>query len=197
MSVNLSAEQLDASELVRDVKAALDESGLAPESLVLEITESVLMRDTEKAIVRLEKLKALGVRLAIDDFGTGFSSLSYLKNLPCDSLKVPKPFLEELGDGGHATSLVRAIVELGRILGLTVVAEGVEEQRQWECLEELSCDLVQGYYFARPQSPERIAALLRRNVVAVDASSNESNAAPADQEPDDSSPLTSPAKAPL
>jgi diguanylate cyclase (GGDEF)-like protein len=172
ISVNISAEQLDSSDLVRDVKAALRQSGIAPGSLVLEITESVLMRNTEKAVARLEKLKGLGVRLAIDDFGTGFSSLSYLQNLPCDSLKVPKPFLDGVGDGGQATSLVRGIVELGRILGLTVVAEGVEQQRQWDCLEELSCDLVQGYYFARPQSAERIAALLRRHALAPIGSSS-------------------------
>jgi EAL domain-containing protein (putative c-di-GMP-specific phosphodiesterase class I) len=112
ISVNLSAQQLEASDLIRDVKGALRQSGLAPETLVLEITESVLMRNTDKAIARLEKLKALGVRLAIDDFGMGFSSLSYLRNLPCDSLKVPKPFLDGLGAGGQATSLVRGIVEL-------------------------------------------------------------------------------------
>ncbi len=176
ISVNLSAEQLDSSDLVRDVKAALRQSGLPRESLVLEITESVLMRNTDKAIARLEKLKSLGVRLAIDDFGTGFSSLSYLQNLPCDSLKIPKPFLDRLGDGGRAASLVRGIIELGRTLGLTVVAEGVEQARQWECLEELSCDLVQGYYFARPQSAERIEALLRRHSVAQIASPRRSGA---------------------
>lgn len=82
---------------------------------------------------------------------------------PDDALKVPKPFLDGLGEGGQAATLVRGIIELGRTLGLTVVAEGVEQARQWECLEELSCDLVQGYYFARPQSAERIDALLRRH----------------------------------
>jgi diguanylate cyclase (GGDEF)-like protein len=166
ISVNLSAEQLEASDLIRDVKAALRQSGLPAETLGLEITESVLMRNTDKAIARLEKLKALGVRLSIDDFGTGFSSLSYLQNLPCDSLKVPKPFLDGLGKGGQANSLVRGIVELGRTLGLTVIAEGVEKARQWEALEELRCDLVQGYYFARPQSAERIDALLKRHAAA-------------------------------
>jgi len=193
ISVNLSAEQLDAADLVRDVKAALRQSGLAPESLVLEITESVLMRNTDKAIARLEKLKALGVRLAIDDFGTGYSSLSYLQNLPCDSLKVPKPFLDGLGDGGQATSLVRGIVELGRTLGLTVVAEGVEQQSQWECLEELSCDLVQGYYFARPQSAERIAALLRRHTLSATTSSKPPRRAKANNGSNGSTPLASPA----
>ncbi len=101
INVNLSAQQLESSDLVRDVKAALRQSGLPPETLVLEITESVLMRNTEKAIARLDKLKALGIRLAIDDFGTGFSSLSYLQNLPCDSLKIPKPFLDGLGEGAR------------------------------------------------------------------------------------------------
>jgi len=187
ISVNLSAEQLDSSDLVRDVKAALRQSGLPAESLVLGITESVLMRDTEKAIARLDKLKSLGVRLAIDDFGTGFSSLAYLQNLPCDSLKVPKPFLDGLGDGGQATSLVRGIIELGRTLGLTVVAEGVEQARQWESLEALSCDLVQGYYFARPQSSERIDALLRRHAVTGITAPRGSNGS------NGSDPLASPA----
>ena len=172
ISVNLSAEQLESPDLVRDVKAALRQSGLEAESLVLEITESVLMRDTALAVARLEKLKALGVRLSIDDFGTGFSSLSYLQNLPCDSLKIPKPFLDGIGDGEQATSLVRGIIELGRTLGLTIIAEGVEEARQWEALEELRCDLVQGYYFARPQSAERIEALLRRHAISPPAAAN-------------------------
>lgn len=157
---------------MRDVKAALRQSGLEPESLVLEITESVLMRDTALTVARLEKLKALGVRVSIDDFGTGFSSLSYLQNLPCDSLKIPKPFLDGIGDGEQATSLVRGIIELGRTLGLTIVAEGVEHARQWEALEELRCDLVQGYYFARPQSAERIEALLRRHAMSPPAAAN-------------------------
>lgn len=179
INVNLSAEQLEAPDLVRDVKAALRQSGLAADSLVLEITETVLMRDTTLAVARLEKLKALGVRLAIDDFGTGFSSLSYLQHLPCDSLKIPKPFLDGIGDGEQATSLVRGIIELGRTLGLTIVAEGVEQARQWEALEELRCDLVQGYYFARPQSAERIEALLRRQAMPSAASANGARREPA------------------
>ncbi len=129
---------------------------------------------------------SLGVRLAIDDFGTGFSSVLPSKSAP-RLAQFPKPFLDGLGDGGQATSLVRGIVDLERTLGLTVVAERVEQARQWECLEELSCDLVQGYYFARPQSAERIEALLRRHSVTQIASPRRSGAS------NGSGPLAAPA----
>lgn len=162
MSVNLSANQLSSPGLLDEVRAALTKSGLAPEGLVLEMTEHVIMRDTELAIGKLDELKRLGVRLAVDDFGTGFSSLSYLRNFPIDILKIAKPFLDGVPGGDQETALVRGIVELGRNLDLTVVAEGIERPEQIEPLREMRCHLLQGYLIARPQGAERIERLLAK-----------------------------------
>lgn len=150
MSVNLSARQLQHPEIVEHVESALRKSGIAPSSLTLEITESVLMDDTEKVLSTLRALKALGVQLAIDDFGTGYSSLSYLHQFPFDILKIDKAFIGRHGDGKDESPLVRAIVELARTLGLRTVAEGIESQEQLDKLQDLRCDLGQGYLFAAP-----------------------------------------------
>jgi diguanylate cyclase (GGDEF)-like protein/PAS domain S-box-containing protein len=159
MSVNLAPEQLQSKNLVKEVNAALGMSGIDPATLVLEMTERVLMRDTKLTVGRLKELKSLGVSLSVDDFGTGFSSLSYLRQFPVDALKIAKPFLDGM-PGEKETSLVRGIVELARNLELDVVAEGVERAEQWEMLIEMRCDLVQGYLVARPQGPARIERLL-------------------------------------
>jgi len=160
MSVNLSADQLTAPGLIDEVTDALAKSGLAPNSLMIEITESVLMRDADTAIARLKALRTLGVRVSIDDFGTGFSSLSYLQRFPVDVVKIAKPFVDDM-DRGNGAALVRGIVELARTLELAVVAEGVELETQAELLREMRCGLAQGYYFARPQNPQRVRQLLR------------------------------------
>jgi diguanylate cyclase (GGDEF)-like protein/PAS domain S-box-containing protein len=160
MSVNLSAEQLNAPELIDDVKKALIQSELPAEMLMLEITESVLMRDGEAAVARLEELREIGVKLAIDDFGTGFSSLSYLQRFPLDVLKVAKPFVDEMNVRAHGAALVRGIVELARTLDLGVIAEGVERGEQGDLLREMGCRFAQGYWFARPQSSQGIRELL-------------------------------------
>jgi diguanylate cyclase (GGDEF)-like protein/PAS domain S-box-containing protein len=153
MSVNLSLKQIQYSDIVADVRDALEDSGLAPDRLVLEITESVLMDDTELAVERLSELKALGVGLALDDFGTGYSSLSYLSRFPVDILKMDRSFL---GDGAKpgSRSLATAVVGLGATLALEVVAEGIEEPEQAETLRALGCDLGQGFLFARPMTAE-------------------------------------------
>jgi diguanylate cyclase (GGDEF)-like protein/PAS domain S-box-containing protein len=161
MSVNLSANQLSHPELIDEVSDALEKSGLAPEALVLEMTEHVIMHDTDRAIGKLEELKRLGVQLAVDDFGTGFSSLSYLRNFPIDILKIAKPFMDGIPQGEQETALVRGIIELGRNLELTVVAEGIERPEQLAALREMRCDLLQGYLVARPQGSERIERLLQ------------------------------------
>jgi EAL domain-containing protein (putative c-di-GMP-specific phosphodiesterase class I) len=148
--VNLSAEQLQHSGIVDEVADALALSGLDPRRLVLEITETVLMQDTEATIEKLLELKRLGVRLAVDDFGTGYSSLQYLKRFPIDILKIAKSFVDGLGGARDDAALARAIVDVANSFQLQVVAEGIEETAQSERLIELGCAMGQGFHFARP-----------------------------------------------
>ena len=150
MAVNLSGRQLEDASLHEDVTAVLRETGLPSGRLVLEITETVLMHDTETTIERLRALRALGVRLAVDDFGTGYSSLRYLNRFPLDVLKMAKPFVDGLGTQEEDPALARAIIDLGANLGLTIVAEGIERSAQLVQLRRLGCPLGQGYWFARP-----------------------------------------------
>ena len=160
MAINLSVKQLQHSDIVGDVRDALAESRLDPRHLTLEITESVMMNDTDLAIERLEELKALGVRLAMDDFGTGYSSLSYLSRLPVDILKMDRSFLRA-GAAPEASGLATAVVALGKTLELEIVAEGIEFAEQWETLRDLGCDLGQGYHFARPMDADATLEFLR------------------------------------
>ena len=166
MSVNLSAAQLTAPGLVDEVKRTLENSRIPADTLMLEITESVLMRDAETAIARLEALRDIGVRLSIDDFGTGFSSLSYLQRFPLDVVKIAKPFIDEIDRRANGAALVRGIVELARTLDLRVIAEGVETPQQATLLRELRCEFAQGYHFARPQNSGRMKALLKTAAAA-------------------------------
>jgi diguanylate cyclase (GGDEF)-like protein/PAS domain S-box-containing protein len=160
MAVNLSARQLQRPEVVSDVGLALMETGLEPSHLVLEITESVMMQDVELSTQRLTELKELGVKLAVDDFGTGYSSLNYIRRFPVDILKVDKSFVDGVTGGGEESALAAAIIELASILRLRPVAEGIERADQLEKLLALSCDLGQGYYFARPLPPDAVDELL-------------------------------------
>ena len=159
MSINLSLRQIQDSDIVADVRDALEEAGLEPGRLTLEITESVLMDDTELAVSRLRDLKGLGVTLALDDFGTGYSSLSYLSRFPVDILKMDRSFLSD-GSTPESHTLANAVVGLGATLALEVVAEGIEEIAQAETLRELGCDLGQGFLFARPLDAEASVAFL-------------------------------------
>jgi diguanylate cyclase (GGDEF)-like protein len=168
MSINLSLRQIQHSDIVADVRDALEEAGLEPERLTLEITESVLMDDTELAVSRLRDLKALGVTLALDDFGTGYSSLSYLSRFPVDILKMDRSFLSD-GSTPESHTLANAVVGLGATLALEVVAEGIEEIAQAETLRELGCDLGQGFLFARPLEAEDSVAFVADRRPAVDA----------------------------
>jgi EAL domain-containing protein (putative c-di-GMP-specific phosphodiesterase class I) len=161
VSVNISPRQLYHDEIVDEVKEALVSSGLAAECLTLEITETAMMTDSERAITKLHELKALGVRLAVDDFGTGYSSLSYLERFPVDILKIDRAFVSPIGDGEGESSLASAIVSLARTMRLTAVAEGVETRQQAEVLAALGCDYAQGYFFSRPVDPTALGALLR------------------------------------
>jgi EAL domain-containing protein (putative c-di-GMP-specific phosphodiesterase class I) len=160
MAVNLSARQLARPEIVDEVRDILAQTGLDPETLVLEITESVMIQDMELAIGRLTELKSLGVRLAIDDFGTGYSSLNYVRRFPVDILKVDKSFIDGVTEGGESSALTAAVIELAGILNLKPVAEGIERADQLERLLDLHCDLGQGFYFAKPLPGADLESLL-------------------------------------
>ena len=163
VSVNLSARQFMQDDLLEDVADILAETGLAASSLELEITESVLMDQSEAGIRTLGRLRALGVRLVLDDFGTGYSSLSYLKNLPLDTIKIDRSFVAGIEENADR-SIVEAVVALAHGLGIGVVAEGIETRRQAQRLLELGCDLGQGYLFSRPVPAAQTARLLRAPV---------------------------------
>ena len=161
VSVNVSARQLADDELVPTVKSALASSGLDPSLLVLEITETTLMADRERAIEVLREITDLGVHIGIDDFGTGQSSLAYLRALPVHSLKIDSSFVDGLGHDPEGAAIVSAVVHLGHALGLSVTTEGVETTGQLEELRALGCDLGQGFYFAYPQPGPIVQALVR------------------------------------
>jgi len=161
VSVNVSARQLADESLVPTVRAALSNTGLDPSLLVLEITETTLMADRERAIEVLRQINELGVHIGIDDFGTGQSSLAYLRALPVHSLKIDSTFVDGLGRDPEGAAIVSAVVHLGHALGLSVTAEGVETTGQLEELRALGCDLGQGFYFAYPQPGPIVHALVR------------------------------------
>lgn len=160
VTVNISGRQLPDPGLPGVVERSLKESGLQPRCLVLEITETVIMQETESTLARLRELKRLGVRLAIDDFGTGYSSLSYLQRFPVDILKIDRSFTEGLLRGDHDAAFVRTIVSLAEALDLRTIAEGVEDWEQFEALALLGCDAVQGFLFSRPVPPGEMEELL-------------------------------------
>ena len=156
VTVNISGRQLAEASFVDDVRAALDRSGLSPQCLVLEITESVVMQHTDATLDKLHALKALGVRLAVDDFGTGYSSLSYLQRFPLDILKIDKAFVGPVAMGAGDPVLARAIIALGQTLRLETVAEGIEHAAQCDELLALGCKYGQGYHFGRPVPMEEL-----------------------------------------
>jgi EAL domain-containing protein (putative c-di-GMP-specific phosphodiesterase class I) len=161
ISVNVSARQLNDSRLVDDVQFALAESGLRPESLALEMTESSIMGNTEQTLTILHQLKAMNVRLEIDDFGTGYSSLSRLQRLPFDSLKIDRSFINDLSLGNGSQDIVTAIMQLAHSLKLEVIAEGVESEEQFCRLRQLACDYIQGFLFSKPVDADQAARLYR------------------------------------
>jgi diguanylate cyclase (GGDEF)-like protein/PAS domain S-box-containing protein len=165
LSVNLSAVQLAKSSFVETVDAVLRNTGLDPNCLSLEITESVLLADSEALTHTLRALKARGVRLVIDDFGTGYSALGYLTRMPLDALKVDRSFVVGLGIQPRDTAITEAIIGMSRALSLEVVAEGVETPLQIDELRRLGCGLAQGFYFSRPVAPEEITSMLQNGPV--------------------------------
>jgi len=150
IAVNCSSVQFTKSDVIQDINDALELSGLAPSHLEIELTESLLLQDGEKGIEILNRLKELGIKVSIDDFGTGFSSLSYLKRLPVDKLKIDKSFVDDLEKDTGNAAIVTAIITLSHNLNLTVVAEGVESQEQYEILRNFECDEIQGYLISHP-----------------------------------------------
>ena len=149
VSVNIHARHLEQPELARAVSQALDSTGLESATLELELTETGVMRDIKRSLDSLQGLKQLGVRLALDDFGTGYSSLAYLTQLPIDTLKIDRSFVDKLGESGQSRAVVRSITALAQALGLSTIAEGVETREQLDSLRSLGCDEVQGYFYSR------------------------------------------------
>jgi len=171
MSVNLSARQFRQESFVKVVTQILHETGLKPEQLEMELTESMLMHNANAAISILGGLKSLGVRLSLDDFGTGYSSLSYLSRLPIDTLKIDRSFVQHIGDQDECDNgiLAQAIISLGHSLNLTVIAEGVETGEQLQFLKAHQCDEVQGFYFCKPTVAGEFAKMLAESLVEATA----------------------------
>ena len=162
IGVNVSSHQLYDDEFVDDIRAALDDSGLAPTGLILELTESTLLSDTTLVQERLDELTRLGIRIALDDFGTGYSSLAYLRSFPIDFLKIDQSFVNELSreSDDQGLIMVRSIISIGHNLNLGVIAEGIEQTNQLDELRKAGCNTGQGYLFARPVPPDQIPELL-------------------------------------
>jgi diguanylate cyclase (GGDEF)-like protein/PAS domain S-box-containing protein len=160
IAVNLSPRQFADENLVTDVAAILERTGMAPDLLELEITESMIMHNVEKAVVILSRLKGMGIRLAIDDFGTGYSSLSNLKRFPIDTIKVDRSFIRDLPQDPEDMAITKAIIAMGQSLSLTVTAEGVETQAQIDFLRAHACDEFQGFYFSKPVPADAFRELL-------------------------------------
>lgn len=160
MAVNLSAVQFKRGDVEKSVQQALEFSGLSPALLELELTESILIKDTDKVLATVRRLKSLGVKFSIDDFGTGYSSLSYLKQFNVDKLKIDQSFVRDMAEDPNDAAIVKAIIQMARSLNLATIAEGVEDERQLTLLRSQQCDEVQGYYFARPMAAAEFAIFI-------------------------------------
>jgi EAL domain-containing protein (putative c-di-GMP-specific phosphodiesterase class I) len=160
MAVNISPRQFEQQDIVGLVRKTLGETGLAPHLLEIEITESMAIQDPERTIALLNGLKQLGVRVALDDFGTGYSSLSHLARLPIDTVKIDRSFVMNLEEAHEHVVIATSVIALGHRLGLTVIAEGVETHAQAAFLGAESCDVLQGFLFSKPVSPEKCSDLL-------------------------------------
>ncbi len=173
VSVNVSAAQMQRPSFVGDLRKIISDSGIEPAMLELELTESVLMDNAERAVGVMHEIKRLGVRLALDDFGVGYSSLSYLRRFPLDKIKIDQSFISDITQDGNDAALVRAIIAMGHHLGLCVVAEGVETLGQYGYLKRNQCDELQGFYFSRPRPAEDIPDLLRRRFLMPTETAND------------------------
>jgi EAL domain-containing protein (putative c-di-GMP-specific phosphodiesterase class I) len=164
LAVNVSSVEFRSDDFLKNVRTILQETRMEPHCLELELTERVLMQHVSFTTPVLHKLRAMGVRLAIDDFGIGYSSLSYLRQLPIDTLKVDQSFVQEISDLAHDTTILSAVISLGRSLKQRVIAEGVETAEQVAFLQAHGCDEGQGYYFSRPVSAPHLARLLETGI---------------------------------
>ena len=164
IAVNISAMEFRQEDFLDGVFAILKDTGLDPKSLELELTESVLMKHAESATAVLQALRAQGVQIALDDFGTGYSSLSYLRKFPIDALKIDQSFVRQITSAPDDTTIVTAVISLGRSLKLRVIAEGVETREDLAFLQAHQCDEAQGYYFSRPVPPQQFAMLLKTGI---------------------------------
>ncbi|MEE8379668.1 MAG: GGDEF domain-containing phosphodiesterase, partial [Gammaproteobacteria bacterium] len=162
MSVNISARDFQDPVLLKLIEDKISNSTLEPSCLTLELTESAVMTDTKKAFDSLSKLDKMGVKLAIDDFGTGYSSLDYLKRLPVDELKIDRSFVIDMATSKDDAAIVRSTIDLAHNLGLSVVAEGVEDQEALDLLKEMGCDTMQGYFTSRPLPANEISEYLSK-----------------------------------
>jgi EAL domain-containing protein (putative c-di-GMP-specific phosphodiesterase class I) len=165
LAVNLSPLQFRTGNLFMTVKQALDQSGLSPKRLELEITEAVLLERVDHTLATLHALRALGVSISMDDFGTGYSSLSYLRSFPFDKIKIDRSFVHNLGSNAEAQAIVRAILSLGASLGMTITAEGIETEEELACLKAASCHQGQGYLFSAARPQEEILELLAQQTL--------------------------------
>jgi EAL domain-containing protein (putative c-di-GMP-specific phosphodiesterase class I) len=163
MSVNLTSKEFAHPDLVSEIRKALDQTGLDPGRLQIEIIETIAMGQAEKSGEVLAQLKALGVRLSIDDFGTGYSSLGRLRQIPVDTLKIDRSFVSSMSSDPENREIVRSIIMLAHNLGLKVVAEGTETEEQVTQLTALNCEMAQGYFFSRPADHQAMSQLLAWN----------------------------------
>lgn len=168
--MNVSGRQLQDETLVNNVSQALAHSRFDARRLVLEITETMLMKDADTAIAVLSAIRGLGVRVAIDDFGTGYSSMAYLRQFPVDTLKIDRSFISALGDSAEAMALVHTLIQLGKTLGLETLAEGIEQPSQYEHLRSEHCDSGQGYMISRPVTAQDITGMLSAGAAQLSGS---------------------------
>jgi EAL domain-containing protein (putative c-di-GMP-specific phosphodiesterase class I) len=167
MAVNLSPRQFSDENLLRDIDDALAVTRMPPKLLQLEITESMVMSNIDRAITLLGAIRSRGIGLAIDDFGTGYSSMSLMKQFPIDTIKIDRSFVRNLPDDSQDKAIAQAIISMGKALGLTVVAEGVETAEQDQFLRDQACDEIQGFLYSKPVPPEAIPSLLLLPIVSA------------------------------
>jgi EAL domain-containing protein (putative c-di-GMP-specific phosphodiesterase class I) len=161
LSVNVSAYQFHDARFVTDVLEVVRESGVQPEKLKLELTETALVKDIEDAVIKMASLEKHGIKFSLDDFGTGYSSLSYLRYLPLEQLKIDRSFISRIPSNGNDAAIVQAIIAMGHSLGLTIVAEGVETEQQLKFLSNFGCNFYQGFLFSKPVTIEELTENLR------------------------------------
>lgn len=162
MSINISAVQYNREDFVAELLRTIQKYNVKPEQIEIEITESILIEDFNKVIEKLKTLRSAGIRVSLDDFGTGYSSLSYLKKLPIDTLKIDKSFIDTVLTDGATRIITESIINMVKSLGMDSIAEGVEDEAQFDYLKSIGCDMIQGYFLGRPQTPESISALLQK-----------------------------------